>query len=107
MKHTKQAEIILKLNFEDYENCLWSTGSKNFMHKRDQKGRFVFMEGSKQLKGNYLYFCETYLEAKVWQAVLAQKYGVASALYSDECAGSCPFVVLAMKEVNKIKGSGK
>jgi hypothetical protein len=53
----KENDMKLNINFGEYEHCLWNTGSDNFMHKPEHKGRFVLLEGKKHTgKSGYMYF---------------------------------------------------
>lgn len=101
IKKTKNTEIYLKINFEQ-PNELWNTGMNNFL--MDQIDRFELIEGKKILnKKGYMYWCRSYLDAKVWQTIIFKKYKIKSSLYWDlrdspnEIGGG--YVVIAEKTV--------
>jgi hypothetical protein len=82
MKAKSSVKIVVE--FGAYSHCLWEGRMACYLNNPEFKGRFVLLEGKRVAKDKgSQYTCATYLEAKVWQAVLKTQ-GHASSLYSDE-----------------------
>jgi len=86
-RYTKMKTKTITIEIGDNWKMLWSCGMENFIKK--QRSRFYLIEGKPNNKG-YMYWCETYLEAKVLMSFLG-----ATTLYSDDCDGL--FVVIDPK----------